>query len=70
VLSGGATSLSWLSYFRALQLGSAARVASIDKLSVVFVLVFAVVFLNEAMTWKMLLGVTLITAGAILLASS
>ena len=69
-LSGGATSLSWLCYFRALQLGSAAKVASIDKLSVVFVLVFAVTFLNEPLSWRMLLGIALIAVGAILLASA
>lgn len=70
VLSGGATSLSWLCYFRALQIGSATNVASIDKLSVAFVVVFAVVFLNEALTWRMTLGVGCIVIGAILLASS
>ncbi len=69
-LSGLATGLSWLCYFRALQLGSASKVASIDKLSVVFVVAFAVAFLGEALTWRAMLGVGLITLGAILLASS
>lgn len=67
-LSGLATGCSWLCYFRALQLGDASKVAPIDKLSVVFVLVLAALFLGEALTWKTALGGTLITAGAIVLA--
>src|SRR5690349_14608262 len=50
ILSGLATGLSWLCYFRALQLGEASRVAPVDKLSLFFVLVFAVFFLNERLT--------------------
>jgi len=57
-----------LCYFRALQLGEVGKVAPIDKLSVVFVLVLAAVFLGESLTWKIALGGSLITAGAILLA--
>ncbi len=68
VLSGLATGLSWLCYFRALQLGDASRVAPVDKLSVVFVLVLAVMFLQEPFTWKTVLGTALITGGSILLA--
>ena len=68
VLSGLATGLSWLCYFRALKLGPAARVAPVDKLSVVFVLVFAACFLGESVTWKTGLGAALITAGAVVLA--
>lgn len=68
VLSGLATGLSWLCYFRALQLGQASQVAPIDKLSVVFVLVFAALFLNESLTVKSGLGAALIVAGAIVLA--
>ncbi len=68
ILSGLATGLSWLCYYRALQLGPASKVAPIDKLSVALVIVFAVLFLNEALTWKMALGGVLITAGAVLLA--
>lgn len=68
VLSGLATGCSWLCYFRALQLGEASKVAPIDKLSVVFVLVFGTLFLGEALTWKTALGGTLITAGAVVLA--
>src|SRR5450432_414110 len=51
-LSGLATGLSWLCYFRALQMGDASRVAPIDKLSVVFVIVFAAIFLKEPFTPK------------------
>lgn len=67
-LSGVATGLSWLCYFRALQLGEASKVAPIDKLSVVFVLVFAALFLGEALTWRTGLGGALIVAGAVVLA--
>jgi transporter family protein len=68
VLSGVATGLSWLCYFRALQLGEASRVAPIDKLSVVFVLVFAAVFLREPMTMKTVTGGSLIAIRAVVLA--
>jgi bacterial/archaeal transporter family protein len=67
-LSGIATALSWLCYFRALQIGEASKVAPIDKLSVVFVLIFAALFLHESLTWKTAAGAVLITAGAVLLA--
>jgi transporter family protein len=67
-LSGIATGLSWLCYFRALQIGEAAKVAPIDKLSVVFVLVFAAAFLHESLTLRTVLGGSLITAGAVVLA--
>lgn len=67
-LSGLATGLSWLCYFRALQLGPASKVAPVDKLSVVFVLIFAACFLSEALTWRTALGGALITAGAVVLA--
>ena len=66
-LSGVATGLSWLCYFRALQLGEASKVAPIDKLSVVFVLVFAALFLGETRTWRTGVGGALIAAGAIVL---
>jgi transporter family protein len=68
-LSGVATGLSWLCYFRALQIGEASRVAPIDKLSVIFVLLFAGLFLHEPLTWKHWVGAALIAGGAILLAS-
>jgi len=67
-LSGIATGLSWLCYFRALQLGQASQVAPIDKLSVVFVLLFAALFLKEPLTLRTGLGALLIVAGAIVLA--
>ena len=68
VLSGIATGLSWLCYFRALQLGPASSVAPIDKLSVVLVILCAWLFLGEKLTLVKLLGGLLITAGAGVLA--
>ena len=68
VLSGLGTGLSWLCYFRALQLGQASRVAPLDKLSVVFVLIFAAVFLGERVTSATIAGGLLIAAGAVILA--
>ena len=68
VLSGLATGLSWLCYFRALQLGEASRVAPVDKLSVVFVILLAGSFLGERLTWHQWLGGGLILAGAIIVA--
>lgn len=66
VLSGCATGGSWICYFRALKLGDAARVAPIDKLSVVLVALFGVIFLGERLSAANWLGVALIGAGAIL----
>src|SRR5258708_171922 len=63
ILSGIATALSWVCYFHALQLGPASRVAPIDKLSVVLVIVFAAVFLGEHLTRSRILGGALITVG-------
>jgi transporter family protein len=68
VLSGLATGASWLCYFRALQLGDAARVAPIDKLSVVLVAVFAVLVLGERLSGVNWLGIVLIAAGTLLVA--
>ena len=68
VLSGLATGLSWLCYFRALQLGQASRVAPIDKLSVAFVILFAALFLGERLTFVRSVGGLLIVAGAVILA--
>jgi bacterial/archaeal transporter family protein len=65
-LSGVATGLSWLAYFRALQLGPASRVAPIDKLSVALTVAFAVLILKEPMSWRLGLGVALIVAGTLL----
>ena len=67
-LSGLATGLSWLCYFRALQLGPASRVAPIDKLSVALVIFLGMLFLGERLTWGKALGGTLIIAGAIFVA--
>lgn len=67
-LSGLATGLSWLCYFRALQLGPASRVAPIDKLSVALVIGFAALFLGERLTFGKALGGLLIVAGAIVVA--
>jgi bacterial/archaeal transporter family protein len=68
-LSGLATGASWLCYFRALKLGDAAQVAPLDKLSVVLVAVFAVIFLGERLTLRDAAGIALITVGAFLVAT-
>jgi transporter family protein len=67
-LSGLATGASWLCYFRALKLGEAARVAPIDKLSVVLVAVFGVTFLGERLSGLGWAGIGLIAVGAVLVA--
>jgi transporter family protein len=67
VLSGLATGASWWCYFRALKLGDATRVASLDKLSVVFVALIAAVFLGESLSMLNWLGIVLIAAGAALM---
>lgn len=68
LLSGLATGVSWACYFRALKLGDAAQVAPIDKLSVVLVAVFGVVFLGERLSLPNWIGIALIGAGAVLVA--
>ena len=68
VLSGLATGASWVCYFRALQIGDAARVAPVDKLSVVLVALFGAAFLGEKLTLPNWLGVGLIALGAVLVA--
>ena len=68
VLSGIATGLSWLCYFRALQLGPASSVAPVDKLSVVLVILFAALFLGEKLTLIKIAGGSLIAIGAVLIA--
>ncbi|QSQ24180.1 EamA family transporter [Pyxidicoccus parkwayensis] len=65
-LSGVATGLSWLAYFRALQLGPASRVAPIDKLSLPLTVLLAFLLLHEQMTWRLGVGVCLMVAGALL----
>src|SRR6476659_6760430 len=67
VLSGMATGLSWLCYFRALQLGPASRVAPLDKLSVPLVMLFAWLLLGERLTLPTVAGGLLITAGAVVM---
>ena len=67
ILSGVATGLSWLCYYRALQLGDASRVVPIDKFSVVISMVLAFVVLKEAVTVKTVVGGLLITAGTLVL---
>lgn len=68
ILSGVATGGSWICYFRALKIGDAARVAPIDKLSVVLVAIFGAIFLNEHLSLPNWLGIAMIGAGAILVA--
>jgi transporter family protein len=65
-LSGVATGVSWLAYFRALQLAPASRVAPIDKLSLPLTIVLAALCLGEPVGWRLGLGVALMTAGALL----
>jgi bacterial/archaeal transporter family protein len=67
VLSAVATGASWVCYFRALQIGEAAKVAALDKLSVVLVAVFAFAFLGERLVVREWIGILLITAGVFLL---
>lgn len=67
VLSGIATGLSWLCYFRALQLGEASKVAAVDKLSVALVILLAALFLSESFTTPKLIGGALIVAGVVVL---
>lgn len=69
VLSGIATGLSWLCYFKAIQMGDVSKVAPIDKLSVVLVIVLSAVFLHEPLDWKTIAGGILIASGSIILAS-
>lgn len=68
LFSGLATGASWLCYYRALKLGPVAKVAPIDKLSVVVVALFAATFLGERLSGRSWLGVALIAAGAVLVA--
>lgn len=67
ILSGLATGASWLCYYRALQMGEASKVVPIDKLSVVFTLVLAFVFLHEEFTIKSLAGCILIGVGTVIM---
>lgn len=67
ILSGLATGGSWLCYYKALQMGKASQVAPIDKLSVVFTVVLAVIFLREEANAKTVIGCALITAGTLVM---
>ena len=67
VLSGIATGISWLFYFRALQLGNASQVAPIDKLSLVFTIILAAIFLKEKLSFQVALGAIRMSLGAILI---
>jgi len=66
-LSGMATGASWLFYFRALKIGDVSKVAPVDKLSVVFAIVFAIIFLGEKPNFQTILGALLILIGAIVI---
>lgn len=67
VISGLATGLSWIFYFKALQVGKVSQVAPVDKLSVALTILLAVIFLGEAISWKSAIGALLIIAGTIVL---
>ena len=67
ILSGVATGLSWLFYFKAIQLGDVSKVAPIDKLSVVITIILAFIFLREQVDVKVIVGALLITAGSVLM---
>jgi len=66
-LSGIAGALSWLFYFFALKYGIAGKVVAIDRLSIVFVIIFAALFLGESLTWKTGVGALVIALGAVLI---
>ena len=68
VFSGIATGLSWIFYFKALETGDVSKVAPIDKLSVVFVMILSFILLREQMDFKTIAGGLLITAGALVIA--
>lgn len=67
ILSGLATGISWLCYYKALQIGEASKVVPVDKLSVVITLVLAFAFLHEQFTWKSGVGAVLITIGTLIM---
>jgi len=66
-LSGLATGLSWIFYFKALQMGKVSQVAPVDKLSVAIAIILSVLFLGEALTWKNAAGAVLIISGTVVL---
>jgi transporter family protein len=67
ILSGIATGLSWIFYFKALQLGEVSKVAPVDKLSVALTIVFSVLFLQETLTWQVMLGAGFIILGTVII---
>jgi len=67
ILSGAATGLSWLFYFKALQLGEVSKVAPIDKLSVVFTIFLSFIILKEPFSWRVVLGGLLIAGGSLVI---
>lgn len=67
ILSGLSTGVSWLCYYKALQMGEASKVVPIDKLSVVITLILAFVFLHEQFTWRSAVGCILIGAGTLIM---
>src|SRR6202035_1466069 len=67
VISGLATGLSWIFYFKALQIGKVSQVAPVDKLSVALTIILSVIFLGEALSWKSAIGALLIICGTIVL---
>jgi len=67
ILSGMATGLSWIFYFRALQIGEVSKVAPVDKMSVAIAIILAAIFLGEPLTWKVALAASLIITGTVIL---
>ena len=67
IISGLATGLSWIFYFKALQVGKVSQVAPVDKLSVALTILLSVVFLGEALNWKTAIGALLIVCGTVVL---
>ena len=67
ILSGVATGLSWLCYYKALQIGDISKVVPIDKLSIVFTMIFAFIFLHEKFTVKSVIGTVLLAAGTLVM---
>ena len=67
ILSGIATGLSWIFYFKALQLGEVSKVAPVDKLSVALTIIFSALFLQETLTWQVMLGAGFIILGTVII---
>jgi len=67
ILSGLATGASWLCYFYAIKIGDVSKVVPVDKCSLVLTIIFAVIFLGEALTWKTIVGCILLLAGTLIM---